>query len=197
LNKNQKIMNRRNALKYTGLAFGYAATAGTLATMMQSCQADVNSDGWSPSTLSSDQVKMIGEVAETLLPATDTPGAKDVMVHRYIDSWLTGYLNDENRQEAVASIETLEAYLNEAGSKKFANLSAEEQMDILSKLNKEAINAEGPNPVQQAYLSLKGQVINTYFTSEKVGEEVLAYLPVPGPFQSCIPYEEVGRVYSL
>jgi hypothetical protein len=190
-------MNRRDALKYTGLAFGYAATAGTLASMMQSCQADVSSDGWSPSTLSSDQVKLVAEVAETLIPATDTPGAKDVMVHRYIDSWLTGYLTEENRQQAIQSIETLEAYLNEAGSKKFADLSAEEQLDILSTLNKEAISADSPNPVQQAYLSMKGQVINTYFTSEKVGEEVLTYLPVPGPFQACIPYEEVGRVYSL
>lgn len=190
-------MNRRDALKYTGLAFGYAATAGTLATMMQSCQADVSSDGWTPSTLTNDQVKLVAEVAETLIPATDTPGAKDVMVHRYIDSWLTGFLTDENQKQAVASIATLETYLNEAGSGKFADLSAEEKLEILTALNKEAIGAEDKNPVQQAYLSMKGQVINTYFTSEKVGEEVLNYLPVPGPYESCIPYEEVGKVYSL
>lgn len=190
-------MNRRNALKYTGLAFGYAATAGTLATMMQSCQADVSSTDWSPSTLSSDQVKMVAEFAETLLPATDTPGAKDVLVHRYIDAWLTGYLNDANRKQAVASIATLEDYLNKAGSGKFADLDAAQKLDVLTALNTEAINATEKNAVHQAYLSLKGQVINTYFSSEKIGEEVLTYLPVPGPFQSCIPYEEVGRAYSL
>lgn len=190
-------MNRRDALKYTGLAFGYAATAGTLASMMQSCQADVNSDGWSPRTLSKEQIKLVAEFADTLIPATDTPGAKDVMVHRYIDSWLTGYLTEENREKALESLSTLRAYLNEAGSKKFANLSDEEQLDILSTLNKEAISASQKNPVHQAYLSLKGQVINTYFTTEQIGKEVLAYLPVPGPYQSCIPYEEVGKVYSL
>lgn len=189
-------MNRRDALKYTGVAFGYATTAGSLAAMMQSCKADVTEADWTPGTLSADQVDLVAEFAETLLPATDTPGAKDVLVHRYIDEYITGYLNEENRTETLASLAALETYLNEAGSGKFAGLSAEERQSVLTELNKAALSAEKPNEVQSAYLGLKGLVIGTFFTSEKIGEEVLAYAPIPGPYQGCIDYNEVGKMWS-
>jgi hypothetical protein len=189
-------MNRRDALRYTGLALGYATTAGSLAAMMQSCQADVASDGWTPSTLSQDQVDLVAELAETLLPATDTPGAKDVFVHRYIDEYITGFLNEENRSQTMTAMASLESYLNEAGASNFVSLSADERNEVLSALNKAALSAESPDEVQGAYLQLKRLVIDTYFTSEKIGEEVLAYVPIPGPFQSCIPYEEVGKVWA-
>jgi len=36
-----------------------------------------------------------------------------------------------------------------------------------------------------------------YYTSEKVGEEILSYDPVPGVFQGCIPLSDVGNAWSL
>ena len=94
-------MNRRDALKYTGVAFSYAATAGSLAAFMQSCQADVSTDGWTPKTFTKDQVEMIAEFGETLLPATDTPGAKDVLVHRFLDEFYSVVLKPENKTKRL------------------------------------------------------------------------------------------------
>lgn len=190
-------MNRRDALKYTSLTFGYALTATSLSTLMQSCQADVESDGWSPSTLSRAQSDLVAEFAETLLPRTETPGAKDVMVHRYIDEFLTGCLNDDNREAAMNSMKILEDHLNEAGGKKFVQLDADGRMAVLQELNDAAVAAEQPDELQGAYLQMKSMVISTFFSSEKIGTEVLAYAPVPGPFKGCIPVEEVGKAWAL
>jgi hypothetical protein len=191
------MMNRRDALKYTGLTFGYALTATSLSTLMTSCQADVESDGWSPSTLSKAQSDLLAEFAETLIPRTETPGAKDVLVHRYIDSFLTGCLNDEDRQTALVGIKGLEDHLNSAGDKKFVQLDDAGRMSILQELNAAAIAAEEPSELQGTYLEMKSLVISTFFTSEKIGTEVLAYAPVPGPFKGCIPLEEVGKAWAL
>lgn len=190
-------MNRRDALKYTGVAFGYAATAGSLAAMMQSCQAEVNSDGWAPKTFSKDQVEMVAEFAETLLPATDTPGAKDVFVHRYLDEYYTQFYKPENRTREMEKLATLETHLNEAGGKKFATLTPEARLEVLQELNTAAIKAEKPSPVMRAYLDMKRKVISTYFTSEKIGTEVLAYAPVPGPYKGCIPLSDVGKAWAI
>lgn len=190
-------MNRRDALKYTGVAFGYAATAGSLAAIMQSCQADVNSDGWEPKTFSKDQVEMVAEFAETLLPATDTPGAKDVLVHRYLDEYYTQFYRPENKTKEMEKLATLETHLNEAGGKKFVKLTPEARLEVLQELNTAAIKAEKPSPVMSAYLDLKRKVISTFFTSEKIGTEVLAYKPVPGPYKGCIPLSDVGKAWAL
>ena len=37
----------------------------------------------------------------------------------------------------------------------------------------------------------------SYFTSEKIGEEVLSYDPIPGRQEGCVPVEDVGNVWSL
>ena len=186
-------MNRRDALKYSGMAFGYALTAGAFSTMLQSCQNEVSSDAWKPSTLSQDQFAMVSEIAETILPKTDTPGAKDVMVDRFIDEYYTRFFDNENRAKAMSKMALLEEHF---GGKAFVKLSDEEKMASLSELNKAAIAAKEESDLQKAFLQLKGLIISTYFSSEQIGTEVLAYNPVPGPYVGCIPYEEAGKVWS-
>ncbi|WP_158655246.1 gluconate 2-dehydrogenase subunit 3 family protein [Flavivirga eckloniae] len=48
-------------------------------------------------------------------------------------------------------------------------------------------------------LSVKHYTLFGYFTSEKVGKEVLAYDPIPGQYQACISVDDTtnGRAWSL
>ena len=52
--------------------------------MMQGCKVDKAPD-WTPSYLTPEEAEQVAAMAETILPKTDTPGAKDVFVDRYID----------------------------------------------------------------------------------------------------------------
>ncbi|MCK5677686.1 MAG: hypothetical protein KAH72_04355, partial [Flavobacteriaceae bacterium] len=45
--------------------------------------------------------------------------------------------------------------------------------------------------------SVRYYTLYGYYTSEKVGEEVLSYDPVPGVFKGCIPLKEIGNSWSL
>ena len=42
-------------------------------------------------------------------------------------------------------------------------------------------------PVITFYRRMKSMVLMVYFTSEKIGKEVLVYDPVPGDYHGCIP----------
>jgi len=47
------------------------------------------------------------------------------------------------------------------------------------------------------YRSLKSIAIWAYFSSEKIGKEVLNYDPIPQAFLGCIPLAEVGNRWTF
>ena len=84
-------MNRRDALKQTALLTGYALSASTIASIMNGCKAS-GDPAWVPQFLTEEQGALVAEMAECLIPRTDTPGAKDVFVHEFIDLMLKDYV---------------------------------------------------------------------------------------------------------
>ena len=73
-------MNRREALERVALLMGGTVIGG--AAFLQGCKSSDNKAiGFS---LSADQVAFLDEVAETIIPATSTPGAKAAKVGAFI-----------------------------------------------------------------------------------------------------------------
>src|SRR5690606_12227406 len=63
------------------LAESEAATAHLLAATPQG-------GTWTPSVLSAEQFETVSQLVELIIPATETPGAKDALVDRYVDGVL-------------------------------------------------------------------------------------------------------------
>lgn len=190
-------MNRRDALRYTAISLGYALTATTTSAVLSGCQADPSPD-WLPSTLSEQQVHALAAIAETILPATESsPGARDVFVHRFIDELLTHWASEETRREWLTHFDTLQEEISQEETNGFDTLTPEKQHLILSDINQRALTVSDPTPVDRFFRELKGMIVSGYFSSEQVGKEILAYDPIPGEYQGCIPYEEVGKLWSL
>lgn len=200
-------MDRREAIKRVALITGYAVSASTVSAVMQGCKADTSAAAgdWSPSFMTNDQAAMIAEMAETILPRTeDSPGAKDVKVHQFIDLMMTDYISEAEQEVFRKGLEQLTAHCREATGKAFVDLTPEERLAYLTTVDKEAMAAMGggerePESLSAFYMTLKQSVIAGYFTSEAVGTEVLAYDPVPGEVIACGPTEELtgGRVWAL
>lgn len=191
-------MTRREALKYTTITLGAALSATTTAAILQGCTADPTAD-WTPATLTPAQATALAAMAETILPATDdSPGARDVHVHRFIDTLLTDWANAETRQEWMEGFQALHRELTGAeDDPAFDKLSAEDQDAALRAVNERALS-DAPNTATDSFfLELKGQVIGGYFSSKEVGMNILAYDPVPGEYLGCIPMADVGKAWSL
>ncbi|MBC7886026.1 MAG: gluconate 2-dehydrogenase subunit 3 family protein [Saprospiraceae bacterium] len=191
-------MDRREALKATSLFLGYTLTAGSAAALLGGCKAET-STGWQPKTLSSQQSELLAEICESILPKTDTPGAKDALCHRYIDELLTNFYEGEKQKYFLESLDVFDDKSKSKYSKAFVALNSNEREEILGMLAKEAKDYKddtGKKP--HIFKAIREATVAGYFSSE-VGANggLCSFLPIPGPYQGCIDYTTVGKAYVL
>lgn len=190
-------MERRDALKNLGKAFGFAVATPTVLSILQSCST---SDGvnWTPQFFSNEQGSFLVKAIDVLLPATDTPSASEVNVHVFIDK-LIAETYDTSAQERVNRLfDAFAAFVSEnAGASSLSKVSTadlEAGFTILFGERSESIASEAYDFAYQ----LRSMTISAYKGSEYVGENVLAYLPVPGEYIACDDLQTLtgGRAWS-
>lgn len=215
-------MDRRIALRNMGLALGYTVATPTLLSLVQSCKNE-NVLTWTPDFFSKEEGGVITHLVDIILPKTDTPSATEVQVNLFIDRFADQVMEKE-QQDFVRMItgKFMEKALKDAGKEKAADLDAADLEPVLSSVlkigkeqaeaNQEAVEAfmEAAAKGETATLddtaavyafasNLRDMTIWGYKTSEYVGEEVLAYLPVPGEYIGCGDLNELtgGKAWSL
>ncbi len=187
-------MNRRDILKASAIFLGYGLVGGTSVAVLNGCKADKSVD-WKPSFFTQDQIDILAEAAERIIPKTDTPGAKEALVHRYIDEAVKNNFKKEEQDEALQAVGEFDLQANEKFNKKFVDISDAQKDEILQGLA-DASKEEGDNALKNVFPSLKSLVVSGYFTSEIGATMALIHDPIPGPYQGCIPLADVGGVYS-
>lgn len=197
-------MDRRQAIKGLGLSLGYVVATPTVLSILQSCKNDAQATTvWAAQFFTADEATVVENLVNLILPATaDLPGANDVNVTQFLDLYTAKVSSkeqqDEYRQGLSAVIKAL--------GKPVAELKTVDYDALLAKYlkaNKEQREAINNNEAEKAVLQtlggMRGSAIWAYKTSEKVGEDVLAYDPIPGEQKGCISLEEAtgGRAWSL
>jgi hypothetical protein len=195
-------MNRRDVLKTTALAIGYAISSSALADVFISCKSEAKVNlSWKPVFLSEKQANTISEITETILPKTQTPGAKEIGVPQFIDKMLKDLLSPEDQKSFLADLEKMDDSCKSTYGKSFVECTPQQREEFLLKLDKEAaksppsvwgITLAAPSPTP-FYRRLKSLTLFGYFTSQEIGEKHLNFDPVPGPFQGCIPLAQAGN----
>lgn len=197
-------MNRRDALKNTALLGGSAALSSALLGLLQSCQSEPRLD-WQPKFLSNDQAQLVASLVDTILPTTDTPGGLDMKVDMFIDLVFAKIYDENGQKQVVAEMDQFNQKCQSKFGDSFPKLSEEDKKNILKEEEANApkfgrgvwgMSVEKTAP-PGFYRSLKSLAVWGYCSSEEIGENVLNYDPIPGPYQGCIPFLEVGKVYSL
>ena len=198
-------MNRREALKGLGLSLGYVMAVPTVMSLLQSCKTDVVS--WAPIFLSTDESIVIKNLVDTMLPKTEaSPGALDVNVPEFIDLYASKALNSDDKIRYKEGIHAVIEALQVSTNKSVSQLNTEDYDALLSKYlraskeSKESFEAnKNDKLVFNTLIELRGTSVWAYRTSQKIGEEVLAYDPIPGVQLGCVSLEEVtdGKRWSL
>lgn len=186
-------MNRRDALKKSALLSAYAFSASTVAGILTGCNADPGVAVWKPAFFTSEQNSMLISLIDTILPKSDTPGASDVGVHKFIDKLMVDYCTDTEKEDF------------KLGLTKAMEAKPEDMTAYLTGLAKEAeendrAKSEGVDDYKsrEFFTQLRSLTFMAYFRSEEVGTNVLAYDPIPGGFIGCYPLEETkGRAWTI
>src|SRR5438067_109538 len=126
-------MKRRDLLK-----FGASAAAAPMALAQQHSQhtaaATAAPAQWTPQLFDAHQNETVVALTELIIPATDTPGAKEALVNRHLDKLLhDGPLADQAR--FLQGLAWLDAQAIRDRRKSFIRCSEPEQVAILEALD--------------------------------------------------------------
>lgn len=197
-------MDRRKALRNTGLVASGAIVMPSLLSLLQSCQAESGVD-WEPLILSGDEAAFISKLVDLILPRTTTPGALDVKVDMFIDRVVAKTYDADQQKEFKTNIAQFNSDCNSDFGNSFINLNATNQIAVLKKAESNSGNFKGSvwgstvgtqEPIG-FYKSLKSMAIWAFFTSEEIGKNVLSYDPIPQEYDGCKPLIDIGNRWSL
>ncbi len=216
-------MKRRSALKNMGMAMGLTVATPTVLSLLQSCQQETGPD-WTPVFFSPEEGAVLVQVVDLILPKTDIPSASEVGVHSFLDL----YMAEVSAPEEQAMIKTglaafIKQALSDSGKETAAALTPEDLEPVLAAalVKREPDDEAAIYEALGAYMEAqaKGEAatlddaVGTYLiannlreasiwafkNSEYIGEEVLAYLPVPGEYIGCGDLNELtgGKAWSI
>jgi hypothetical protein len=189
-------MDRRSALKKAGVLAGSAVAIPSLFSLLQSCMNE-NRLGWQPLFFTETEAKTISVLVDTILPRTETPGALDVKSDMFIDKVIAKTYDEEAQKKMRSEIAAFNSDCEKNFGGTFIELNASDREKVLQAAEKNSGTAVGKQEPIGFYRSIKSMAIWAYFSSEEIGKNVLAYDPVPGTFEPCIPVSEVGNRWSL
>lgn len=193
------LINRRDAIKRTALLMGYAVSASAIAGVLNGCKAEPPAGGlesWVPTFLNKNEGQLVAQIAECILPKTETPGAIDAGVYSYVDIHMKNNETVENQKKFREGLAIFEATSNHAFGKSFLKCSKEEKIELLKKEEAQAMEKINANPDEYTFwFSIKELTFLGYFTSEAGSKQFLKYDPIPGDYKGCIPLEEVGGTW--
>ena len=190
-------MNRREAIERTALILGYAVSAPAMMGILKGCKAAPELN-YKPVFLTVDQARLVGEIAEVIIPKTDTPGAKDAGVPSFIDLILKDAFTKEDQDRFLKGLQEFEDETKKAYGDSFVEMDPEKQKEMVKKIHDPAIaKAKTPEGKEKPFiLTVKELTLLGFFTSEPGATKVLQYEPVPGAYHGCLPLAEVGKTWA-
>ena len=194
-------MNRRQFLECAALLItgASAAQAGFTLTEEQGVYLASAPDYIAKPTqyLSEKQRRTLALLTKTIIPRTDTPGAMDAGVPRFVELMVFEWLTPEERSIFVDGLNALIKNTRVRFEKPFEVLSAEQRTEILEALESEASDSpwyQFGNTALEEFVSdapfickLKEFTIWGFFTSEVGATQVLRYEAMPMTFDGDKP----------
>jgi len=132
------------------------------------------------------EVAALDEIAETIIPRTNTPGAKDAGVGLFMAQYVTDCYTAEQQATFRAGLADIDARTQG----RFMSMTPAARTELLSTLDAEAkARAAGDSKQPHYFTMFKQLVLFSFFTSEVGATQVLRYVAVPGYYDGDMAYE--------
>jgi hypothetical protein len=144
---------------------------------------------------SSSRRALLDEVADLMIPATDTPSALEIGVPEYIDKMMARWATQDTKKAFDTVLDAIDAQATSARGKAFLALEEDHRLDVLTEYD--AANLTGDlKSMMGDYARFKELLMTAYYLSEIGATRELRLEEVPGPFRGDIPVSEVGRAWA-
>ena len=211
-------MDRRELLKMIALVTGGVVIGGEV--FLSGCTTAGKADAGFTAT----NITLLDEVGETIIPATNTPGAKAAQVGEFMKVMVTDCYTEKQQAVFMKGITTLEEACKKMHDKKFMDCTPQQRHDLLVSLEKEAIafdkkRDEEEKPKREIheqtnaklawkeqkefegspshyYTMMKQLTLWGYFSSKPGATLALRNVPVPGKYDGAFPYKKGDKAFT-
>ena len=204
-------MERRALLKLIATATGTAMFAGSAFAYK-----DLTPVPLSATLFSENDVTLFNEMAEVIIPQTDTPGAKAANVGETMAVLITDCYTSLLQKTFQNGIKTIEKLCQTRYGKAFLQLDAQQRETLFTELDVEAKAANLANGVWQGvetgkpsqwepgtdeptphyFTLLKQLTLYCFFTSQVGATKVLRYVSIPGKYDGALPYKKGDKAWA-
>jgi hypothetical protein len=187
-------LDRRSLIQRMLLLAGASAIGGFTPAALAKAAERTNS------YLSKPLFTLLGAVADTIVPRTDTPGAIDAGVPATFDALLAHWASSERRYELTSALTAIDRLAREKTGKGFTDLSSTERLALLVPYDVDALRVvprapgassvsmmHGPLYANPGYGKLKELIVILYYISEPALTHELTYEHTPGAWQPSLP----------
>jgi len=207
-------MNRRDSIKGIAMSLGYVVAAPAVISVLESCTKKDKT--WQAVYFSEKEQHVVTYLVDIILPSTETPGGLDLNLPQFIDMMSQDMFSAEEKSVFKEGSEIFASRFNEkfgkdiSGSNQkevaelfavYFDLTPEEQGKIQFMQSKpiDEVSAEEMDnyKMYKFLLNIRSLALLGYFTSEKVGKEVLNFDPIPGRYEPCVPVSEIGNAWTI
>lgn len=210
-------MNRRELLKMIAVVTGGAVVGSEF--LLEGC---TNPSATTSIGFSKDDIAFLNEVADTILPATQSPGAKAANVGQFMTVAVNDCYTEPDQKTFHEGMKKLEDASKKLNGTSFMKSNDKQRYDLLVTLDKEAkeyqkqkndfdktqtekekaefakgnINFKKEQMSSHYFTLIKQLTLWGYFTSKEGMTEALKYVPVPGRWEACIDYKKGDKIMT-
>jgi Gluconate 2-dehydrogenase subunit 3 len=173
-------MQRRTALKSVALSIGSVITLPSWA------------NAWNVQTfqnqqfnLNFSQESLLTEIVETIIPKTDTPGAKELVINKFVEKMVTDCYDKKAQDVLAKGLVSVENMAKKDYLQPFVECDGKQKLAILNSMLNSSNNED-----KDFVKLVKNITIQGYLNSEYVMTNLRIFEFVPGRFHGCVPVKK-------
>jgi Gluconate 2-dehydrogenase subunit 3 len=181
------LLTRREAVARMALLFGGTLVGAQVFLRGETVAGKATAAGFAAADLA-----LMDEIGDTIMPATDTPGAKAVGIGAFMALMVNDCYDDAHQAIFTDGLVQLEAACRQQSGKSFMAASPAERTALLNSLDAAARGQKAP---VHYFRLMKELTLLGYFTSEIGCTQALRHIETPGRFDGNVPYKKGDRAW--
>ena len=188
-------MTRRDLLQNVAILLGGSIVGGSVFSL-SGCKS---SDKQVNALFTESQVAQMNEIADTILPATSSPGAKEAKVGDFMAVMVLDCYEEKDQKIFKDGLKKIDELSDKQFNNSFLKADPKQRTELLTTLDKEQKEYQakkGKDDPSHYFRMMKELTLLGYFSSKEGATKALRYIAVPGKYDGSFPYKKGDKAWA-
>ncbi|WP_440877092.1 gluconate 2-dehydrogenase subunit 3 family protein [Thalassotalea sp. PLHSN55] len=138
------------------------------------------------------EMTLLTDVAEIMIPKTDTPGATDAHVAIVLDALMLTWAGKKTKLQFRACLAQIQQIANDTFANDYLALSKSTRTQLITQLDSRAFSHK-TTELSASYRKLKEIIFHLYYTSEEANPD---FVLIPGGYRGDLTKQELENIHK-